>query len=201
MSHCAILTRGNERGGGEYGETKNVQNPRFPSSLPRRSPHPLPAPRLGVGNIGISHLVIVRMCPGDPGRSRSGMDTRPGNGRCDNLVCTVGVYLNFIGELAVTWTWESGGGDAAGGFLFRFIGSGTRRRSSRFPEGTLPSDQYRSSSSVARAFSLPPVSTPSPFSSTLLPLYPSFSRHLSLYIFYSLSWGASNIFLSSRSRP
>lgn len=106
------------------------------------------------------------------------MDTRPGNGRCDNLVCTVGVYLNFIGELAVTWTWESGGGDAAGGFLFRFIGSGTRRRSSRFPEGTLPSDQYRSSSSVAQVFSLPaPVSIPLPPS---LPLYLSLSLHLLL---------------------
>lgn len=105
---------------------------------------------------GISEFrtASVRMCPEDPRRSRSGMDTRPGNGRCDNLVCTVGVYLNFIGGLAVTWPYRSGGGgDAAGGFLFRFIGSGTRRRSSRFPEGTLPSDQYRSSSSVTRALS------------------------------------------------
>lgn len=54
---------------------------------------------------GISEFraASVRMRPGDPGKSRSRMDTRPGNGRCDNLVCTVGVYLNFIGGLAVTW--------------------------------------------------------------------------------------------------
>lgn len=152
--------RRGERKGGKYGAKRKTC--RIHGFASRRSPPPSPppAPRLAVRNIGISHLAIVRMCPGDPGRSRSGMDTRPGNGRCDNLVCTVGVYLNFIGELAVTWTWESGGGDAAGGFLFRFIGSGTRRRSSRFPEGTLPSDQYRSSPSVARAFSLPRFDPP-----------------------------------------
>lgn len=51
-------------------------------------------------NIGISRA--CECVPGTPGRSRSGMDTRPGNGRCDNLVCTIGVYLNFIGGLAVT---------------------------------------------------------------------------------------------------
>lgn len=106
----------------------------------------------------------------------------------------------------VTWSWESGGGNAAGGFLFRFIGSGTKRRSSRFPEGTLPSDQYRSSSSVAGALSFPAClySSTTPLPPHPLPLYPpplpsSLSLHLS--IFYSLSRGASNIFLSSRSRP
>lgn len=123
------------------------------------------------------------MCPEEPRRSRSRMDTRPGNGRCDNLVCTVGVYLNFIGGLAVTWPCQSGGGgDAAGGFLFRFIGSGTRRRSSRFPEGTLPSDQYRSSSSVTRALSLPVRLCPCSSLTSTLPLYPSLTLFLSLLL-------------------
>lgn len=126
------------------------------------------------------------MCPGDPGRSRSGMDTRPGNGRCDNLVCTVGVYLNFIGALAVTWTWESGGGgDAAGGSFFVLSDRGRDDAPPVFPRGHFRPTNIAPLPPSARAFSLP-VSTPS-FSRTLLPLYPSFSlRPLALHLLLSL---------------
>lgn len=141
---------------------KRRQTEKRTESTVSRALTPRTPARFGSQGISEFRAASVRMCPVNPRRSRSGMDTRPGNGRCDNLVCTVGVYLNFIGGLAVTWPYQSGGGgNAAGGFLFRFIGSGTRRRSSRFPEGTLPSDQYRSSSSVTRALSLPArLSTP-----------------------------------------
>jgi len=47
------------------------------------------------------------MCPEDPEKKSFWDGHAASNGRCDNLVCTVGVYLNFIGGLAVTWvTWS-----------------------------------------------------------------------------------------------
>lgn len=95
-ARCRIALFRQEEQKNEYGKTENYRIHGFS----------LLSHRILVRESGISEFraASVRMCPGDPRRSRSGMDTRPGNGRCDNLVCTVGVYLNFIGELAVTWT-------------------------------------------------------------------------------------------------
>lgn len=67
--------------------------------------------------------------------------------------------MNFIGGLRChVMPWRRSGGHATGGPSFRFIGSGgetTLLPFSRFPEGTLPSDQYRSSRSFS--FSRPPL--------------------------------------------
>jgi len=93
MPHCAILIRGMKKG-----IQRKMENHRIHGFFSL-------SPRVPIRKSGISEFRVasVRMCPGDPRKSRSRMDTRPGNGRCDNLVCTVGVYLNFIGGLAVTW--------------------------------------------------------------------------------------------------
>lgn len=94
--------------------------------------------------------------------------------------------MNFIGALAVTWTWESGGGgDAAGGSFFVLSDRGRDDAPPVFPRGHFRPTNIAPLPPSARAFSLP-VSTPS-FSRTLLPLYPSFSlRPLALHLLLSL---------------
>lgn len=166
------------------------------------------SPCVPIRKSGISEFRVasVRMCPGDPRKSRSRMDTRPGNGRCDNLVCTVGVYLNFIGGLAVTWVMcpqESGGGDAAGGSFFALSDRGRDDAPPVFPRG-----HFRPTNIAP----LPPSLRPSRFRPVSTPVQPSNPPPPFLFIHpppsilflsfsLTLSRGASNIFLSSRNRP
>lgn len=130
---------------------------------------------------------MVKTFPRDPGGSCSGMGTRSGNGRCDNLVCTVEfIWILLAGSLSRGSTRRSGG-RATRGSLFRFIGSGERRRSSRFLVS--PRGHFRPTNIA-------------PLSRLLSLLPPCFFHHLpSLFLSFTLSWAASNIFLSSPSRP
>lgn len=98
-----------------------------------------------------------------------------------------GVYLNFIGGHAVTWVnveewWLCHKGVPLS--FYRIGGETTLLPFSRFPEGTLPSNQYRRS-----------------LSALLAPLQDFPRSSPSLFLSFTLSWAASNIFLSSPSRP